>query len=112
MRVSFRNLFATNTKLLSLFRTSMAATVQGSVTAITWGFVNNREIKKFTLRNEVHQEVDVITYGAIVTAIRTPDKEGNIADVVLGFDNIEGKFQDCLLIRKRDIVITWLVLKI
>jgi len=81
----------------------MAATVRGSVTAMTWGFVNNREIKKFTLKNEAHQEVDVITYGAIVTAIRMPDKEGNVADVVLGFDNIEGKFQDYSLIRKREI---------
>lgn len=68
----------------------MATTVQGSITTTTWGSVNGQEIKKFTLRNRAHQEVDVITYGATLTAIRTPDKEGNIADVVLGFDNIEG----------------------
>lgn len=82
----------------------MTSTVQGSVTAITWGFVNNREIKKFTLRNEACQEVDVITYGATVTAIRTPDKEGNIADVVLGFDNIEGKFQGFPRLYEREIL--------
>ncbi|XP_077276504.1 galactose mutarotase isoform X1 [Temnothorax americanus] len=76
--------------LLSWLGTSMAATVQGSITATTWGSLNGQEIKKFTLRNEACQEVDVITYGATVTAIRTPDKEGNIADIVLGFDNIEG----------------------
>ncbi|XP_011868984.1 PREDICTED: aldose 1-epimerase isoform X2 [Vollenhovia emeryi] len=64
----------------------MAATI----TATTWGSVNGQQIQKFTLRNRASQEVDVITYGATVTAIRTPDKEGNIADVVLGFDNIEG----------------------
>lgn len=68
----------------------MATTVQGSITSTNWGSVNGQEIKKFTLRNGASQEVDVITYGATLTAIRTPDKEGNIADVVLGFDNIEG----------------------
>jgi len=68
----------------------MAATMQGSVTTTSWGSVNGREVKKFTLRNGACQEVDVVTYGATVTAIRTPDREGNIADVVLGFDNIEG----------------------
>lgn len=58
----------------------------------SWGSVNGQEIKKFTLRNKVGQEVDVVTYGATVTAIRTPDKQNNIADVVLGFDNVEGMY--------------------
>jgi len=62
-----------------------------SITAESWGFINDQEIKKFTLKNNAGQEVDVITYGATVTAIRTPDKEGHIADVVLGFDNIQGR---------------------
>lgn len=80
----------------------MATTsVQGSVAAVTWGSVNGQEIKKFTLKKTC-LEVDVITFGAIVTAIRTPDKEGNVADVVLGFDNIEGKSQDYSLISERD----------
>ncbi|XP_018310498.1 aldose 1-epimerase isoform X3 [Mycetomoellerius zeteki] len=70
--------------------TSMAAIARGSITSTTWGSVNGQEIKKFTLRNEACQEVEVITYGAAVTNIRTPDRKGNIADVVLGFDNIEG----------------------
>lgn len=70
----------------------MAAIARGSITSTTWGSVNGQEIKKFTLRNEACQEVEVITYGAAVTNIRTPDRKGNIADVVLGFDNIEGIF--------------------
>ncbi|XP_012058042.1 PREDICTED: aldose 1-epimerase-like [Atta cephalotes] len=70
--------------------TSMATIAQESITTTTWGSVNDQEIKKFTLRNNANQEVDVVTYGAVITAIRTPDREGNIADVVLGFDNIEG----------------------
>ncbi|KAL0127223.1 hypothetical protein PUN28_005491 [Cardiocondyla obscurior] len=60
------------------------------ISTTTWGTVNGQEIKKFTLKNNACQEVDVITYGATLTAIRTPDKKGNVADVMLGFDNIEG----------------------
>ncbi|XP_011686021.1 PREDICTED: aldose 1-epimerase isoform X2 [Wasmannia auropunctata] len=61
-----------------------------SITTTTWGSVNGQEVKKFTLKNRASQEVDVITYGATLTAIRTPDKKGNVGDVLLGFDNIEG----------------------
>ena len=31
-----------------------------------------------------------MTYGAIITAIRTPDRNGGSADVVLGFDSLGG----------------------
>src|SRR5262249_27150773 len=34
--------------------------------------------------------VKVITFGAIVTSIEVPDRNGKVADVVLGFDNLEG----------------------
>ena len=34
--------------------------------------------------------VKVITYGAIVTEIDVPDRNGKLADVVLGFENLEG----------------------
>lgn len=68
----------------------MATTGQGSITTVTWDSIDGREIKKFTLRNKSGQEVDIVSYGATVTAIRTPDKRGNVADVVLGFDNVKG----------------------
>lgn len=32
----------------------------------------------------------IITYGAIVTELDVPDRQGKSADVVLGFDNLEG----------------------
>jgi len=51
---------------------------------------DGREVTRFTLRNRQGMRVDIIDYGAIVTAIETPDKEGKLGDVVLGFDNLEG----------------------
>jgi aldose 1-epimerase len=35
-------------------------------------------------------EVEIMTYGGIVRAIRTPDRDGNMEDIVLGFDALEG----------------------
>jgi aldose 1-epimerase len=44
----------------------------------------------YTLRNTRGMEVDLTNYGGIVTAIRVPDRNGDIADVTLGFDELEG----------------------
>ena len=48
-----------------------------------------KDVYKYTLCNDSGMEVDVINYGAIVSAIRTPDRKGNPGDVVLGFDTLE-----------------------
>lgn len=36
--------------------------------------------------------VRVISYGATVTSIETADKNDDYKDIVLGFDNVRGKF--------------------
>jgi aldose 1-epimerase len=46
-------------------------------------------VEKYVLSNG-KMTVNVITYGAIVTEIDVPDRNGKIADVVLGFDKLEG----------------------
>jgi aldose 1-epimerase len=46
-------------------------------------------VEQYVLSNG-KMTVKVITYGAIVTAIDAPDRNGKIGDVVLGFDNLEG----------------------
>ena len=48
-----------------------------------------REVFKFTLKNNRGMEVDIITYGAIISAIRVPDRNKEPGDVVLGFDTLE-----------------------
>lgn len=45
-------------------------------------------VDEFTLTNASGMEVKVITYGGIITSIRTPDRNGSLADVVLGFDQL------------------------
>lgn len=45
-------------------------------------------VYRYTLRNSCSMKVRVITYGATVTELWTPDRQGIAADVVLGFDNL------------------------
>jgi aldose 1-epimerase len=46
-------------------------------------------VDEFTLRNSKGMTVRVITYGGITTELHVPDRHGQFADVVLGFDNLE-----------------------
>ncbi len=55
---------------------------------------NEREVKKFILNNKLGMEVEIIEYGAIVRAIRVPDKSGKVADIVLGYDDLDGYIND------------------
>ena len=46
-------------------------------------------IKLFTLINENGMTVKVTNYGAIITSIVVPDREGKMADVALGYNRVE-----------------------
>jgi aldose 1-epimerase len=48
-----------------------------------------KPIEMVTLKNGHGMEVQAITYGAIITSIKVPDRAGKIADVALGFDRPE-----------------------
>jgi aldose 1-epimerase len=44
----------------------------------------------YTLRNGRGAEAQICNYGGIVTSIKVPDRQGNMGDVVLGYDNFDG----------------------
>ena len=46
-------------------------------------------IKLYTLENESGMTVRATNYGAIITSIMVPDRNGNLADVALGYDCVE-----------------------
>ncbi|MBC5772752.1 galactose mutarotase [Pontibacter sp. KCTC 32443] len=50
---------------------------------------NGEEVNLYTLTNQNGVQVKITNYGAIVTSILTPDKDGKMGDVVLGFDSID-----------------------
>jgi aldose 1-epimerase len=47
------------------------------------------EIESYTMYNSQGVSAKVITYGATLTELRVPDKNGKMGDVVLGFDDLE-----------------------
>jgi aldose 1-epimerase len=49
-------------------------------------------VRRFTLSNKSGMSVQIINYGATITKLNVPDRTGNTEDVVLGFDNVEGKW--------------------
>jgi aldose 1-epimerase len=50
---------------------------------------DGEKVDRYTLANDAGMEVDIITYGGIITSLKAPDNKGNYVDVVLGFDTID-----------------------
>lgn len=50
---------------------------------------SGEKVRIFTLSNNNSITVKITNYGGIVQSISTPDKNGKIADIVLGFDTLE-----------------------
>ncbi|PIB30566.1 aldose epimerase family protein [Maribacter sp. 4G9] len=60
-----------------------------SITESDYGTTQDgKKVSQFSLKNDGGIEVDIITYGGRITSLKTPDKEGNMQNVVLGFDNL------------------------
>ncbi len=55
---------------------------------------DGREVFQYTMKNNKGMEVSVINFGATVTSIIVPDKNGKAEDVVLGYDSLEGFVND------------------
>jgi aldose 1-epimerase len=47
-------------------------------------------VTAYTLRNDAGLSVKVMSYGGIVMSIQTPDRNGTMADIVLGYDDLAG----------------------
>ena len=48
-----------------------------------------RPVELYTLTNAGGMQVKITTYGATVTSLMVPDRDGNPGDVVLGYDSLE-----------------------
>jgi aldose 1-epimerase len=52
------------------------------------------EIRRYVLTNHRDIQASVINYGAALVSLRIPDRDGKMADVVLGYDTLKGYEQD------------------
>jgi len=55
---------------------------------------DGRTVSLFTLTNDQGIQVKITDFGGIITELHAPDRHGNFADVVLGFDDLDGYLQD------------------
>ena len=51
--------------------------------------VDGKKTDLFTLRNKNNMEVCITNFGGRIVSVMVPDKDGQMRDVVLGFDSIQ-----------------------
>ena len=47
-----------------------------------------QEVDRYTLSNAAGMQVEIITYGGIITSMKVPNAAGGLNDVVLGYDSL------------------------
>lgn len=77
---------------LSLMMASLGAQAAGlSSEHKPFGKTNDgTAVEQYVLRNSHGMQATVITYGGVLQSLIVPDKNGQLDDVVLGFDDVQG----------------------
>ena len=77
--------------LLLIYMISFTActTKKDNVQQEDWGEIQGKKVYHYTLTNSQGMVVKVTNYGGIITSVLVPDKNGDLSDVVLGFDNLQ-----------------------
>ena len=88
-------------KSLALLAACCAASVASAAIEVSdWGKTSDgKEVKLYTMTNDNGMVVKISNFGAVINAIIVPDKDGNMADVALGFDEVSGYEADSCLRR-------------
>ena len=55
---------------------------------------NGQEATLYTIKNNNGVSAEVTDFGAILVRFFVPDKKGNVSDIVLGYDTIDGYFDN------------------
>ena len=63
-------------------------TLSGLKTSNFESEIDGKQTHLFVLKNATGMEVCITNYGGRIVSVMVPDKEGNLQDVVLGFDSI------------------------
>lgn len=71
-----------------LFNKNHPATKSPAIMKTPFGYIDNQEVFLYTLTNQNGIEACITNYGAIITKILMPDKDGKFGDIVLGFDSL------------------------
>jgi len=64
-----------------------------SVTKSIFGYIQDKEITIFTLKNNNGHTIELLNFGGIVHSWTTPDRDGNMGDILLGCETL-ADYQD------------------
>jgi len=73
---------------------SKEVNVMSANTEIFGQMPDGTQIDLFTLTNPNGIRARIMTYGATLVSLETPDRDGNLTDIMLGFDTLEGYLTD------------------
>jgi aldose 1-epimerase len=65
------------------------AGVSGSQLSTPFGTARGEPVERYTLGNARGMRVAILTYGGIVQSLEVPDRHGQLANVALGFANLD-----------------------
>jgi aldose 1-epimerase len=60
-----------------------------TISSEPWGSLDGQAVDRFTLENCNRMEATILTYGGILQSISVPDRRNRVANVTLGFDNLD-----------------------
>ena len=63
---------------------------KGTVKKSDFGSVEGQKVDLYTLTNGRGAEAQIITYGGAIVSLKVPDRRGQMGDVVLGYDDVQG----------------------
>ncbi len=91
MKLSSRFLVVSLVLVLALVAAvPTTAQMEAGITSQPYGeTADGVAVDEYTLTNANGMEVKIITYGGIITSIKVPDRNGNMANVALGFNNLQ-----------------------
>jgi aldose 1-epimerase len=55
---------------------------------------NGEEVDLYLLKNKNNVEIGIMNYGGIIVSLKVPDRQGELADVVLGYDDFASYERD------------------
>jgi aldose 1-epimerase len=65
-----------------------------AIAQAAYGKLDGKDVWLFTLTNAHGLKAKITNYGATLTALEVPDRDGKLADIVLGFDDLAG-YEQC-----------------
>ena len=67
-----------------------------AITRHDFGTFKGKPVSAYEITGPGGMRARVLTFGAILAGLTVPDRNGNLANVTLGFENMEG-YKKCIL---------------